>query len=135
MSDLKAELIKLGEVNPELREHLRPVIDRIATVKTASKTGKCSLGGLDTFVKVDGMEDIEKALKGLCKIEKAELYLSPGMSYLDVYVKWPKKIERSEHEGKKMEMDAAIRSTNFGKQMSRMGVMVDPKGASFTLNL
>jgi hypothetical protein len=30
MSDLKSQLIKLGYSNPELREHIRPVLDRMA---------------------------------------------------------------------------------------------------------
>jgi hypothetical protein len=35
MSDLKDQLIKLGHSNPELREHIRPVLDRLQD-KTAS---------------------------------------------------------------------------------------------------
>jgi hypothetical protein len=37
MSDLKNQLIKLGYANPDLREHIRPVLDhvtRVATVRT-----------------------------------------------------------------------------------------------------
>lgn len=30
MKDLKSQLIRLGNTNPELRKHLRPVLDRIA---------------------------------------------------------------------------------------------------------
>lgn len=36
MNKLASELIKLGHEKPELREHIRPVLDKLATEKTAA---------------------------------------------------------------------------------------------------
>lgn len=133
--DLKDELVKLGESNPELRDHLRPVIDRIATVKTAAKTGKCSLGGTPTFIKMEGMDELERVISGVCDLSSMEMFISPGMSYIDVYVSWPSKISRDDYDAKKQELESMIKTTNLGRQMSRSGVHVHLQGASFTLNM
>ena len=75
MSELKDQLIKIGESNPDLRPHLRPILDKVASRKVEAATSKFTLKGTSSFLKMEGMDALEKALQGLCTIENLELSL------------------------------------------------------------
>lgn len=45
MPDLKRQLIKLGSTNPELRPHIREVLKKASSQKSAMKFGPQTLGG------------------------------------------------------------------------------------------
>lgn len=78
MSDLKKQLIKLGSTNPELRSHIRPLLQRVAS-KDAYTTSR-------NLIK-KGLNDIERDLskekkKLVGSLQKLGLNVNEGQSYI-----------------------------------------------------
>ena len=132
--DLKSKLIALGQNQPELREHLRPVLAKLVTAAKAS--ARFNLGGTKSGITVEDLKDLEKGLDKIgVSIESTDLFVSPRTSYIDVYVTWDVKITREALKAKESEVKAAVKATKWGKNLTSMGVNANPSGGSFTLDL
>jgi len=83
MSNLKKELIRLGSDNPELRQHLRPILDRIASYDSFSK--------LKEFIEKDlNSPTLAKLLEnyavGDTPLQSDINYADPDIASLDRYI-------------------------------------------------
>ncbi len=86
MTNLKKQLVRLGEDQPQLRIHLRPILD--AVTKTQFLTGRAS-----SLLKTSGHQRLVSALKD--KIEEIERNAFEG-ALADVQVWGPEKTERAD---------------------------------------
>lgn len=93
MSDIKDQLIKLGEKNPGLRDDIRPVLDRLAGREK-------SAGFEDNVVTLEG-SFIEEALQEVgLDIVNVEIFLMRKGPAIDIVVEGPpnfsiKQVERA----------------------------------------
>jgi len=105
MNKLAKQLIKLGHTNPELRDHLRPVLDKIAArvdfgavdwYETWAEGFERSTSGLESLVRqVKGVEDLSFDInwnKHYMLIEVDTSLVSPSKGgrphSFDLYVAW-----------------------------------------------
>jgi len=135
--DIKDQLIRLGENNPGLREDIRPVLDRLTgkSKTAAAQVGKCSIGTTPAFIRMEGLDELSGVMRGLCEIDNLEWNIQPGLCYVDVYVAWQDRPSKADLEGMKADLLTRVKSTKWGKHVSRMGVHAHMQGASFTLDL
>jgi len=78
MLDLKSQLIKLGSTNPELRPHIRPLLQRVASKDAYTTSRNLIEKGLNAIER-----DLSKEKKKLVtSLQKLGLNVNEGQSFI-----------------------------------------------------
>lgn len=130
MSNLKDQLIKLGSENPDLQNHLRPVLDKIAAYDNM-KAGEWIFENVLEYLKDQGIEVLDRKKTGdtvancLYKSSDGEEYkFNVSMSMRRKLIKVQDPRMRAENWERELEMNLAqnigwyqVRAMKFVREM------------------